>query len=161
MNLRHLFCVGTVAALLGAAAQFADARVNVDLTVGIPPPPVVVEPLPPPMPHYVWVPGYWGWDGHGYVWVPGYWDPGAARLAVRSAALAGRARPVAPPSGTLGALRHCGCIRPVLRHTWASRHVQDGTPLFALPEIRGWQSPEMVRRYAHWRRIICRLMRSG
>jgi hypothetical protein len=75
MNLRHLFCVGTVAALLGAAAQFADARVNVDLTVGIPPPPVVVEPLPPPMPHYVWVPGYWGWDGHGYVWVPGYWIP--------------------------------------------------------------------------------------
>jgi hypothetical protein len=39
--------------------------------------------------------------------------------------------------------------------------VQDGTPLFALPEMGGWQSPEMVRRYAHWRRIICRLMRSG
>lgn len=36
-----------------------------------------------------------------------------------------------------------------LRHTWASRHVQNGTPLFALQEMGGWESPEMVRRYAH------------
>lgn len=36
-----------------------------------------------------------------------------------------------------------------LRHTWASRHVQNGTPLFALQELGGWESAEMVRRYAH------------
>jgi integrase len=36
-----------------------------------------------------------------------------------------------------------------LRHTWASWHAQDGTPLFALQELGGWQSSEMVRRYAH------------
>jgi integrase len=36
-----------------------------------------------------------------------------------------------------------------LRHCWASWHVQKGTPLFALQELGGWQSPEMVRRYAH------------
>ena len=36
-----------------------------------------------------------------------------------------------------------------LRHTWASWHVQGGTPLFALQELGGWQSTEMVRRYAH------------
>lgn len=36
-----------------------------------------------------------------------------------------------------------------LRHTWASWHVQGGTPLFALQEMGGWESPEMVRRYAH------------
>ena len=36
-----------------------------------------------------------------------------------------------------------------LRHTWASWHVQHGTPLFALQEMGGWESPEMVRRYAH------------
>ena len=36
-----------------------------------------------------------------------------------------------------------------LRHCWASWHVQNGTPLFALQELGGWQSPEMVRRYAH------------
>jgi len=36
-----------------------------------------------------------------------------------------------------------------LRHTWASWHVQNGTPLFALQELGGWESAEMVRRYAH------------
>jgi integrase len=36
-----------------------------------------------------------------------------------------------------------------LRHTWASWHVQDGTPLPVLQELGGWESVEMVRRYAH------------
>jgi hypothetical protein len=35
------------------------------------------------------------------------------------------------------------------RHTWASWHVQNGTPLFALQQLGGWDSAEMVRRYAH------------
>ena len=36
-----------------------------------------------------------------------------------------------------------------LRHTWASWHVQNGTALFALQELGGWASTELVRRYAH------------
>ncbi len=36
-----------------------------------------------------------------------------------------------------------------LRHTWASWHVQAGTPLHVLQELGGWASPEMVQRYAH------------
>ena len=36
-----------------------------------------------------------------------------------------------------------------LRHTWASWHVQGGTPLHVLQELGGWSSAEMVRRYAH------------
>ena len=36
-----------------------------------------------------------------------------------------------------------------LRHTWASWHVQKGTPLHILQELGGWESSEMVRRYAH------------
>jgi len=36
-----------------------------------------------------------------------------------------------------------------LRHTWASWHVQAGTPLHVLQEMGAWESPEMVRRYAH------------
>ena len=36
-----------------------------------------------------------------------------------------------------------------LRHTWASWHVQEGTPLHILQELGGWESSEMVRRYAH------------
>jgi integrase len=36
-----------------------------------------------------------------------------------------------------------------LRHTWASWHVQNGTPLFALQEMAGWETEKRVRRYAH------------
>ncbi len=36
-----------------------------------------------------------------------------------------------------------------LRHTWASWHAQGGTPLHVLQELGGWESVEMVRRYAH------------
>ena len=36
-----------------------------------------------------------------------------------------------------------------LRHTWASWHIQAGTPLNVLQELGGWESFEMVRRYAH------------
>ena len=34
--------------------------------------------------------------------------------------------------------------------TWASWHVQNGTPLFALQELAGWETEKMVRRYAHF-----------
>ena len=37
-----------------------------------------------------------------------------------------------------------------LRHTWASWHVQSGTPLAVLQELGDWESAEMVRRYAHF-----------
>ncbi len=36
-----------------------------------------------------------------------------------------------------------------LRHTWASWHVQAGTPLNVVQELGGWESTDMVRRYAH------------
>lgn len=36
-----------------------------------------------------------------------------------------------------------------LRHTWASWHVQSGTPLHVLQELGGWKSLAMVQRYAH------------
>jgi integrase len=36
-----------------------------------------------------------------------------------------------------------------LRHTWASWHVQAGTPLHALKEMGGWATMQMVTRYAH------------
>jgi len=50
------------------------------------------------------------------------------------------------------ALKRAGikdCRWQDLRHTWASWHVQNGTPLHALQELGGWESAEMVRRYAH------------
>lgn len=36
-----------------------------------------------------------------------------------------------------------------LRHSWASWHAQDGTPLQILMELGGWQSLDMVLVYAH------------
>ena len=36
-----------------------------------------------------------------------------------------------------------------LRHTWASWHVQNGTPLNILKELGGWADLKMVLRYAH------------
>ena len=36
-----------------------------------------------------------------------------------------------------------------LRHTWASWHVQSGTPLHVLQELGGWSDVRMVLRYAH------------
>lgn len=36
-----------------------------------------------------------------------------------------------------------------LRHTWASWLIQSGVPLSALQEMGGWESIQMVKRYAH------------
>jgi integrase len=36
-----------------------------------------------------------------------------------------------------------------LRHTWASWHVQNGTPIHVLQELGGWSDIRMVQRYAH------------
>lgn len=36
-----------------------------------------------------------------------------------------------------------------LRHTWASWHIQAGTPPHVLQELGGWRSYDMVRRCGH------------
>lgn len=36
-----------------------------------------------------------------------------------------------------------------LRHTWASWHVQRGTPLMVLKELGGWETLGMVQKYAY------------
>ncbi|MFP5358009.1 MAG: tyrosine-type recombinase/integrase [Gammaproteobacteria bacterium] len=36
-----------------------------------------------------------------------------------------------------------------LRHTWASWHAQNGTPMNVLQELGGWRDSGMVQRYAH------------
>lgn len=36
-----------------------------------------------------------------------------------------------------------------LRHTWASWHAQAGTPLMVLKELGGWETLDMVMKYAH------------
>lgn len=36
-----------------------------------------------------------------------------------------------------------------LRHTWATRHIMSGTPLYVLQELGGWTKTDTVRKYAH------------
>jgi hypothetical protein len=60
-------------------------------TVGVPAPVVYVNTAPPPpqvevigvapQPGYVWIGGYWRWDGGRHVWVGGHWS--APRVGYR------------------------------------------------------------------------------
>jgi YXWGXW repeat-containing protein len=59
--------------VLGGVTAPAFARVNVDLDIGVAPPPPRVEVVPDPRPGYVWAPGYWNWEGGQHVWVDGSW----------------------------------------------------------------------------------------
>lgn len=36
-----------------------------------------------------------------------------------------------------------------LRHTWATMHMQAGTPLHVVQQLGGWSTPQMAQRYAH------------
>src|SRR5438128_12053195 len=51
----------------------ANARSNVEVYIGTPPPPPRMERLPPPRSGWVWAPGYWRWDGYRHVWARGHW----------------------------------------------------------------------------------------
>ena len=51
----------------GTASQAAS--VNVEINAAPPPPRVVVAPTA--RRGYVWVPGYWRWNGHRHIWVNG------------------------------------------------------------------------------------------
>ena len=59
------------ASILCAVSAASQARVDVSVVIGVPPPAVVVETAPAPRSGYVYAPGYWGWDGHRHVWVRG------------------------------------------------------------------------------------------
>ena len=85
--IRLFICASATALMLGAAPigpviTSSEAQVVASITAGVAPPllPVYVQP-PIPGPGYVWIPGYWAWDGQEYYWVPGYWaTPPAANL---------------------------------------------------------------------------------
>jgi hypothetical protein len=61
-------------------------QVSIGIRIGPPPPPRVVQVLPPsPGQEFIWVEGYWYPAGHHYKWHPGYWTrpfyPGARWVA--------------------------------------------------------------------------------
>lgn len=57
-----------------AVVPFADPYYEPDVVVVAPPPPRSEYPGYPPVIGYVWVGGYWAWNGHGHYWVPGRWE---------------------------------------------------------------------------------------
>ena len=50
---------------------------------------------------------------------------------------------------SVGTTLRSGSVFGRRQHTFASWHVQQGTPLSVLQELGGWQSGAMVSRYAH------------
>lgn len=65
-----------IAATVQAAPAAAQLSLGISVGIHLAPPPLPVYAQPPlPGPDYIWVPGYWAWDGdfQDYYWVPGTW----------------------------------------------------------------------------------------
>jgi integrase len=48
-----------------------------------------------------------------------------------------------------GSSHYVGFVWHGLRHTWATWHMQNGTPKEVLQKLGSWKDPRMVERYAH------------
>ncbi len=73
--MRYLKFLALIPALmLCAAPALSQAGVDVSVSVNFAPPviPIYVQP-DLPAPGYLFMPGYWAWDGTDYYWVPGTW----------------------------------------------------------------------------------------
>lgn len=67
----------SIAMVAGSAsfiAPVAQAGVNVNLEIGVPPPEPQYEPVPAARDGFVWIQGFWGWDGNRHVWHGGHWE---------------------------------------------------------------------------------------
>ena len=76
--MRKQFIDAILGSLLLSVAGLTQADPNISwgvtISSGTPPPPIRYEPMPPPRPAFVWLQGYWGWQGGHYGWVPGRWE---------------------------------------------------------------------------------------
>src|ERR1700694_5382016 len=55
-------------------AQPTTNAPNGTVIVAQTPPPPQIEVIPvAPGPDYVWIPGYWGWNGGAWIWISGRW----------------------------------------------------------------------------------------
>ena len=59
--------------LMATGACATGVRGRVYVRVG-PPAPIIEARIATPGPGYVWVPGYYNWDGRAYAWAPGRWE---------------------------------------------------------------------------------------
>jgi WXXGXW repeat (2 copies) len=62
-----------------ATVACASPRGRIFVNVG-PPAPIIETRVVAPGPGYLWLPGFYSWNGAAYVWVPGRWErPARAR----------------------------------------------------------------------------------
>jgi len=72
--MNNLMTTKLVAAMLLASGSAFGADISIGITIGQPPPPVLVRVQPPrPDPEFVWVAGYWYPVKKHYKWHEGYW----------------------------------------------------------------------------------------
>jgi hypothetical protein len=69
-----LLAAGTASTLLVTPLAQAQRHAPADVWIGTAPPPPRYEAAPPPRRGYVWVAGYWAWNGHRHIWAPGHWE---------------------------------------------------------------------------------------
>ena len=80
-GIRRMVSGVLVSGFVFAAVACAEAGTRVYVRVG-PPAPVVEVRRVSPGPRYVWVPGYYRWNGRAYVWSAGSWVVPPRRHAV-------------------------------------------------------------------------------
>ena len=61
MKFKHPLAASLVAIAIGATVTGTAHAASVNISIGTPPPAVIVEPVPPPRAGCVWVNGYWRW----------------------------------------------------------------------------------------------------
>jgi len=76
----------TMAIAAAAAATMSAVYAAPVIDVRVAPPPPRHEVVPADRAGYVWVPGYWDWQGHHHVWVKGHWQHARHGYAYRSPA---------------------------------------------------------------------------
>ena len=70
---RHWIAL-TAIALASLSFTAAARPPEVEVRVGVRPPPMRVEHVPGPRAGYAWAGGYWGWRGGAHVWIGGHWE---------------------------------------------------------------------------------------
>jgi len=69
----HALAAVVLAVALSACYVYGPAPRYYGPAVAVAPPAPQAVAEPPPRAGYVWVPGFWSWNGNQYVWVRGSW----------------------------------------------------------------------------------------
>ena len=73
INILAAVAISTPVLIAPAMVTPAAAQVELNVSIGVPPPAPVYEVVPVARAGYVWAPGFWRWDGGRHVWAAGHW----------------------------------------------------------------------------------------